>query len=183
MRDTTWHSQEETLPFGLVFLNHRIVLSPCTAKNPFLIIISIVNRELSYFRVCCQANKHTMPRSASVFGNTSTLNRIHRPSAGIRANQEGTVFVAMPHLVSTGTHFCRAEQAVRSSAQNAIDEAERRAKLARDEFEQSTIDLDAELRVAKVSTLGGNPTSYKSVNVLRSPIFVFLHFLFFFHVW
>ncbi|CAM9391146.1 unnamed protein product [Pylaiella littoralis] len=45
----------------------------------------------------------------------------------------------------------RAEQAVRSSAQNAIDEAERRAKLARDEFEQSTIDLDAELRVAKVS--------------------------------
>lgn len=46
--------------------------------------------------------------------------------------------------------FCRAEQAVRMSAQNAIDEAEKRARLAREEHEKSTKELDEQLAEARV---------------------------------
>lgn len=49
--------------------------------------------------------------------------------------------------------FCRAELAVRMSAQTAIEDAEKRAKKARDEHERSTKELDEQLAAAKVSNV------------------------------
>lgn len=45
---------------------------------------------------------------------------------------------------------CRAEAAARTSAQDAVDEAEKRARLAREEHERSTNELDKQMAAAKV---------------------------------
>lgn len=44
----------------------------------------------------------------------------------------------------------RAEQAARASAQAAIDEVEKRAKLTREEHQRSASELDEQLNLAKV---------------------------------
>lgn len=62
------------------------------------------------------------------------------------------------------------------STQNAIEEAERRSKSARDEFEQSTKDLDAQLAAAKVSKSVGISGSVYANAFLRlwASIFYFI---------